>query len=135
METGDLAELTVLGLGAVLLVIHVLLAGAFKTRQYGTSWNMGPRDATMPPLCTVAGRLDRARGNFLETFPLAIVALLGVVVAGKANDLTAAAGWLWLASRIAYLPLYGAGVPFARSFVWGVGLLALLVALGVLLLG
>ena len=44
---------------------------------------MGARDEDLPPLNAIAGRLDRARGNFLETFPLAIVARMGVVVAGN----------------------------------------------------
>jgi len=129
------AELLVLALGAVLLLAHVLLAGRYRTRQYGTKWNMGARDEELPPLNAIAGRLARAQANFLETFPLAIVALMGVVVAGKASDLTAIAAWAWLAARIIYLPLYWAGVPRWRTLVWGVATLALLVVLGVLLLG
>src|SRR5690606_11799338 len=38
-------ELLVLALAAVLLVVHIMLAGHFRTRQYGTEWNMGARDA------------------------------------------------------------------------------------------
>jgi len=128
-------ELIVLALGAVLLLVHILLAGRYKTQQYGTNWNMGARDEDLPPLNAVAGRLARAQGNFQETFPLAIVALLGVVVAGKASDLTAIAAWVWLVARVIYLPLYWAGVPKWRTLVWGVGTLALLAVLGVLLLG
>jgi len=129
------AELTVLALGAVLLLVHVLLAGRYRTQQYGTAWNMGARDETLPPLNAIAGRLERARANFQETFPLAIVGLIGVVVAGKASDLTALAAWVWLAARIIYLPLYWAGVPRWRTLVWGIGTLALLMVLGVLLFG
>ena len=33
-------ELLVLALAAVLLVVHIMLAGHFRTRQYGTEWNM-----------------------------------------------------------------------------------------------
>jgi len=128
-------ELTVLALGCVLLLAHVLLAAHFQTRQYGAEWNMGARDKEMPPLGAVAGRLERARGNYLETFPVAIVALLGVSLADKANALTAVCAWVWLAARLAYLPLYWAGVPLVRSLVWSAGMLALVVVLGVLLLG
>ena len=129
------AELVVLALGAVLLLIHVLLAGRYRTQQYGTAWNMGARDEDMPPLNAIAGRLDRARGNFLETFPLAIVALVSVVVSGRANEVTAVAAWVWLAARVIYLPLYWAGVPKVRTLVWAIAILALLVVLAVLLLG
>lgn len=130
------AELTVLALSGVLLLVHVFAAIHLKTKQYGVDWNMGARDEDdLPPLNDVAARLDRARGNFLETLPLAIIALGGLVVADKASDLTAIAAWVWLAARVIYLPLYWAGIPKIRTYVWAVALLALLYALGVLLLG
>jgi len=128
-------EITVLGLSGLLLLVHVFVAAHYKTRQYGVDWNMGARDEELPPLNDFAGRLERARGNFLETLPLAIIALGGVVVAEKATALTALAAWVWLGSRAIYLPLYWAGVPKVRTLVWGAGLVALLYALGVLLAG
>ena len=128
-------ELTVLALGAILLLVHVLLAGHYKTKQYGAQWNMGARDEDLPPLNDIAGRLDRARGNFIETYPVAIVALLGVTVAGLSSDLTGIAAWTWLVGRVVSLPLYWAGVPKVRTLVWAVSTLSLLVVLGALLLG
>jgi uncharacterized MAPEG superfamily protein len=128
-------ELTVLALGCVLLLAHILIAGRYRTAQYGKDWNMGARDADMPPLNPVAGRLLRAQANYQETFPLAAALLLAVTVAGKASDITAIAAWVWLAARLVYLPLYWTGVPKVRTLVWSLGLLALLVLLGGLLLG
>lgn len=128
-------ELLVLALAAVLLMVHVMLAGHIRTRQYGTEWNMGARDAEMPPLNPLAGRLLRAQENYQETLPVAVIALLGVVVADKTSDLTAAAAWVWLGARVIYLPLYASGVPKVRTLVWAIGTLAILTVLGVLLLG
>jgi len=128
-------ELTVLALSGVLLLVHIFAAIHLKTKQYGVEWNMGARDEGTPPLNDVAARLDRARGNFLETLPLAIIALGGVVVAGKTSDLTAIAALVWLGARVVYLPLYWAGIPKIRTYVWAVALLALLYVLGVLLFG
>lgn len=128
-------ELTVLALAGVLLMVHIFAAIHVKTQQYGRDWNMGARDETLPPPSPVAGRLSRAQANFLETLPLAIIGLAGVVIAGKAGPITVLAGWVWLAARAVYLPLYWAGIPKIRTLVWGVGLLALLVPLGVLLFG
>lgn len=122
-------EIMILALGAVLLVVHIFAAGHFKTKQYGIEWNMGARDAELPPLNPVAGRLVRAQANFQETFPVAIVALLGVVVADRANEVTAIAAWVWLAARVAYLPIYGLGIPKLRSVVFLISLAALLVIL------
>ena len=42
-------------------------------------WNVGARDEALPAANPVTGRTMRAQANFHETFPIAIVALLGVV--------------------------------------------------------
>jgi uncharacterized MAPEG superfamily protein len=128
-------ELRVAALGALLLIVHLFAAVRFKTRQYGTKWNVGARDEDLPPLNPVAGRLARAQANFLETFPVAIVGLLGVVIAGRTSAWTALGGWIWLGARIIYLPLYGFGVPVARTLVWTVGLIGLGMVLWPLLFG
>ena len=128
-------ELTVLALGAVLLLVHIMLAVHYKTQQYGKHWNMGARDEALPPINPIAGRLERARDNFAETFPVVIVALLGITITGKAGAISEVAAIAWLAARVAYLPLYWAGVPKVRTLVWGAALLALVTLLGVLLLG
>lgn len=126
-------ELLVLALGAILLLVHILLAGHFTTRQYGKQWNMGARDEDLLPLNPVAGRLVRARDNFQETLPIAIIALLGVVLAGKTSQLTTIAACTWLGARVIYLPLYWLGIPVIRTIVWAAGMIALLVVLGSLL--
>ena len=128
-------ELTILAWGAVLLFVHIIVAVQAKTRQYGTNWKMGARDEAVPPPSPVVGRLERARDNFLETLPLAIIALLGVVVAGKTSSTTALGGWLWRGARAVYLPLYWSGVPMVRTLVWMASLFGLILAIKPLLVG
>ena len=82
-------ELKIAALGAVLLLVHILAAGNARTKQYGRHWNVGARDEAQPPLNPVAGRLARAQANFQETFPIAVVALLGVVIVGQTSPVTA----------------------------------------------
>lgn len=126
-------EIRILVYAAILLVVHIVAEGYYKTRQYGREWNMGARDEDMPPLDPVAARLGRARGNYLETLPIAIIALFGVVLAGKASFWTGLGGWVWLGARAAYLPLYWSGVPKIRSVVYLVSLLGLAIVLWPLL--
>ena len=128
-------ELTILAWGAVLLFVHIFAAIQAKTRQYGAKWNMGARDEALPPPSPVVGRLERARDNFLETLPIAIIALLGVVVAGKTSEMTALGGWLWLGARVVYLPLYGFGVPKVRTLVWMASIVGLILAIKPLWVG
>lgn len=118
-------EITILAWGAVLLLVHIFAAGHVKTKQYGTTWNMGARDEALPPLNPVAGRLTRAQANFQETLPFATVALLGVVLADRTSEWTAIGGWVWLGARAAYLPTYGLGIPKVRTLVFLVSLVGL----------
>ena len=94
---------------------------------------MGARDENLPPLNPIAGRLSRAQANFMETLPIAIVALIGVVVAGKASEWTAMGGWIWLAARVVYLPLYAFGIPVVRTLFFLASLIGLLIVLWPLL--
>jgi uncharacterized MAPEG superfamily protein len=128
-------ELRIAALGALLLLVHIFAAVRLKTRQYGTTWNMGARDETLPPLDPVAARLARAQANFLETFPIAVIALLGVVIASRTSAWTALGGWIWLGARTIYLPLYGFGVPVVRTVVFAISLAGLALVLKPLLIG
>jgi len=76
-------EIRILAFGALLLFVHIFTATRFKTAQYSRQWNVGARDEELPPPNPMTGRTMRAQANFLETFPIAIVALLGVVLANK----------------------------------------------------
>ena len=128
-------EIKILAWAAVLLIVHIFAAVHLKTRQYGAKWNMGARDEAQPPLNHLAGRLQRAQANFLETLPIAIIALLGVVVANRTSASTALGGWIWLGARIVYLPLYAAGIPVIRTLAFAVSLVGLAMVLKPLFLG
>lgn len=128
-------ELKILALGALLLFIHIFTATRFKTAQYGRKWNVGARDETLPPPSPVTGRTIRAQANFQETFPIAIVALLGVVLANRTSQWTALGGWIWLGARVVYLPLYAAGIPVIRTLVYTISLVGLAMVLWPLLAG
>ncbi|MCJ9674203.1 MULTISPECIES: MAPEG family protein [unclassified Neorhizobium] len=119
--------MTLLALSVVLLVFHVLLQGTLSTRELGREWNAGPRDEGLAPRDKFAGRAARASKNFQETYPAFVGLLLGVAFAGDdASGWGLIGGWIWLISRVVYIPLYMGGVPYIRSLVWTVSLIGLL---------
>lgn len=122
-------ELAMLAWGCILAIVHIFVAVRFKTRQYGTKWNMGARDEQLPPLEPVAGRLARAQANFFETFPIAAAAILIVTFAGLQDRWTAIGAMLWLGARVLYLPLYALGVPVVRTLVFLVSIVGILMVL------
>lgn len=122
-------EITILAWGAVLLIVQIFLAGHLKTKQYGAGWNIGARDEKMPPLDPLPARAQRAQDNLMETFPVAIVALLGVALAGRSSDWTVIGGWAWLGMRVVYVPTYLLGIKGLRTAIF----LCSLVGLGMVL--
>lgn len=128
------AELTALVWATLLGLVHVLAPAAARTRQYGLTWNAGPRneaplDEAMPAPTPLASRLARAQANFFESFPLFAAAVLIIYVADLETETTLLAAWVWLVARVAYLPLYALGIPYVRGVAWVTSLIALLALL------
>lgn len=128
-------EIQIAAYGALLLFVHIFIATRYKTAQYGRAWNVGARDEDLPPANVMTGRTARAQANFAETFPIAVVALLGVVIAERTNDLTALGGWIWLGARVAYLPLYMSGIKVVRTLVYTASIVGLAMVIWPLLAG
>jgi uncharacterized MAPEG superfamily protein len=125
-------ELMVLTWSVVLGFVHIIASSHAKSLQRGYRWTAGARDEQVPPLKGVAGRLERASSNYLETFPLFVALVLAAQVAGIHSTLTEWGSFLYLGARVVYLPLYALGIPLVRSLVWNVaavGMLLLIVAL------
>ncbi len=119
-------ELSILGWSIVLGLVHVFFAAFLSTRERGLAWNAGNRDGAPTPLSPLASRADRARLNFLETFPFFAAALLGTLISNAHNAHTLLGAQIYLAARAVYLPVYVIGVPYVRTLVWAVALWGLL---------
>jgi uncharacterized MAPEG superfamily protein len=74
-------ELRILALSVVLGLVQIVLASHAASLQRGYLWTAGSRDEAVPPLTGIAGRLERALRNFVETFPLFASAVLIAYVA------------------------------------------------------
>jgi uncharacterized MAPEG superfamily protein len=122
-------ELKILVWGCILALVHIFAAVRVKTRQYGTKWNMGARDETLPPPAPLVGRLARAQANYFETFPIVAILILVDTSAGLLDRWTAIGAILWLGARIAYLPLYAIGVRGVRTLAFGVSLIGIVMLL------
>jgi uncharacterized MAPEG superfamily protein len=120
-------SIEILGLlvGIGLGFIHIILASHSASLQRGYRWSAGSRDETLPPLQGVAGRLARACSNYLETFPFFAAAVLAVTVTNLHSEWATWGVYLYLAGRLAYLPLYAFGVFLVRSLAWNVATLGI----------
>ena len=112
----------------ILLVLALYMAQIFlqETSRFGFDlWGIvGNRD-DLPEMSVVAGRLDRAKNNMLESLPIFLaLALLALVKGGDTSAVVHAAS-IFLIARVVYVPAYMSGVPMLRSFVWLVGIASL----------
>jgi len=113
-------------LGAMVLGLTHLTVASFSFKaQVGNTYSVGPRDEDLRPT-GLAGRLERAQRNFLETFAIFAAAVLLLMLLGRTG------GWLsqlgavmYLGGRCIFLPLYAAGVPWIRTFSWNIATLGL----------
>jgi uncharacterized MAPEG superfamily protein len=122
-------ELLMLALSVVLGFVHIIVSAIATTHQYGAKWNLSARDAPMPPLEVIAGRLQRALHNFLETFPLFAASVLIADATNRHGWLAVWGSQLYFYARVLYLPIYAAGLPVIRTVVWSVATLGILMVL------
>ena len=122
-------ELICLGWTSVLGIVHILVAGNARTKEFGTKWNMSARDDTKPPLSPFTDRLFRAQSNFFETFPLFASAVLIVTVSQSTSVYSHWGALIYLIARVIYFPLYAFGVPVIRTLVWLLSMIGLLLVL------
>lgn len=125
-------EFTMLGLAIALGLLQLLIAARAGNSQRGLAWNVGARDKEPPPVGAVAGRLERAFKNFMETFPFFAVAVLAAHAMDRFGWMTLVGTQLYLTARIVYVPLYAAGVPVFRTVVWLISILGLILTLAAL---
>jgi uncharacterized MAPEG superfamily protein len=126
-------ELALLAWTLVLALVQVLLPALLRNHETGIRHNTGPRDDPGAPVGKVTGRLLRAQHNLFETLPVFAAAILIAHVAGRDGAQTLWGAWVYLIARIAYVPLYAAGIPYLRSCVWAVSLVGIVLVLTALI--
>ena len=122
-------ETTMLLWATVLGLVQLLLATSMATKDQGLAYNLSPRDLPPPPVSVIAGRLQRAFKNFLETFPLFAAAVIFVTLAGKQTAITALGAQLYFWGRLFYVPAYASGIILIRTLCWAVSIAGLVMVL------
>ena len=127
-------ELRMLTLSVVLGIVQILAASHAASLQRGYRWTASPRNDKVEPLHGVAGRLERALRNFVETFALFAAAVLAAHLTDTHNALTEWGARLYFWGRVAYVLLYASGVPLLRSLAWNVATIGIVLIVAAILL-
>jgi len=124
-------ELNMLVWSVLLGLVQIAIAATCSVGQRGLGWAAGPRD-TATPLTGVAARLDRARGNFLETFPFFVAVVIATQLLQRHDAMTMLGAQLYFWARLVYVPVYAAGIPYLRTLIWAVSIVGIVLLLAAL---
>ena len=125
-------ELVLLAAGVILGIVHIVLVSHLQSWQRGYRWTASSREQSVAPLAGISGRAERSLRNYLETFPFFAAAILAGTVLNAHNWLTLWGAHFYFWGRVVYAILYAADLPLARSLVWNVptvGILMIVVGL------
>jgi uncharacterized MAPEG superfamily protein len=118
-------ELKLLVWSTALALVQMLLALGAAIAQVGFTPLIGNRE-NLPLLEGWAGRAQRAHRNMLESLAIFAALVLVAQLAGRTNAATALGAQLFFWARVAYAPVYVAGIPWLRTGLWGVSFAGLL---------
>jgi uncharacterized MAPEG superfamily protein len=121
-------ELKLLVWSVGLTIAQMLVAVVGAMMQYGLPMLAGNRE-DLPPRQGWAGRASRAHHNMLENLVLFAVLVVSASIMGKINGATALGAQLFFWGRLAYAPIYIAGIPWLRTAAFGVSIVGLLMIL------
>ena len=117
------SELTIVVYAAILLFIMIGVQGGVGLLQNGLVWGGSARDVAAKDTL-LHGRATRAVRNQIEALAMFVPVVLALSVAGISNEATILWTKIFVGARVAYALLYWLGTPWARTLVWGIGLLA-----------
>jgi uncharacterized MAPEG superfamily protein len=119
-------ELVCLELSVVLWLAHVLCRLLTARAEFGDPYLLSPRDKERTPKGVACGRAERALANYVENLVPFVALDLALIATGNTGGIGAT---VWLIGRIAYLPIYLAGIAYLRTAVWAVSIVGLLMML------
>ncbi len=118
----------------ILTFVAIMLGAVIRNREWtaeGVQAGLSNRDQ-LPEATPMGGRAERAASNSIEALLLFTpLALIAHAVDMDAEVLLGAQVFFW--ARVAYLPVYLAGVVYLRSLIWIVGAIGLAMMVAALL--
>ena len=121
-------EMELLVWATALTLVQAVIAVLGAMLQVGLPALAGNRE-DLPRIDGWAARAQRAHRNMLENLVLFAVLVLVAQVAGRANAVTALGAQMFFWARLAYVPVYLIGIPWACTALWGVSVVGLLMIL------
>ena len=125
-----MSELTCLELSVVLWVVHVVIQASVGNVELPSRYLFTSRDKPAAARGLLFGRATRALANYVEGFTPFVAVALALIVTQRTGGAGALGATLWILARIVYIPLYLFDVVYARTAIWALSIVGLLMMLG-----
>ena len=116
--------LYLLAFSAILTWVMVFGAALLRARAWtpaGMKVAFGNRHE-VPEASPLAARAERAGKNMLENLPLFVALVAAAHLGGRHGDRVDLGAQIFFWARVAYWPIYLAGIPYVRTLAWYVAL-------------
>ena len=110
-------DVSLLVLAIWVFIAMILVQALFSNLEHPPKVMLGARDG-LQDASVLTRRAKRANQNMIEALLMHAPLVLLVVLLDRANDMTALGGWLFVAGRAVYAPLYWFGAPVLRTLAW-----------------
>jgi uncharacterized MAPEG superfamily protein len=120
-----MSELTCLELSVVLWVVHVVIQASVGNAELPSGYLFTSRDKPALARGLLHGRATRALANYVENLTPFVAVALALIVTQRTGGSGAIGATIWILARIVYIPLYLFNVVYARTVVWGISIVGL----------
>ncbi len=124
-----MSELTCLELSVALWLIHVLVQATFGNLELPFGYLFTSRDKPAATSGLLFGRATRALANYVENFTPFVALVLALIVTQRTGGPGALGATIWILARAIYIPVYLLGVMYARTLVWAISIIGLVLML------
>jgi uncharacterized MAPEG superfamily protein len=127
--------LTLVAYMAIVTWATLLAASFLSARGWtapGFTLAMSNRE-NMPAPSALAGRAERAARNTLDNFVLFAALVLAAHAAGATGARAELGADIFFWARLAYIPIYIAGIAYVRTAVWAISIIGLAMIAGTLI--
>jgi uncharacterized MAPEG superfamily protein len=124
-----MSELTCLELSVALWVVHVLVQAGVGNAELPSGYLFTSRDKPAAAKGMLFGRATRALTNYVENLTPFVAVALALIVTQRTGGSGALGATLWILARIVYIPLYLFDIVYARTAVWALSIIGLLMML------
>ncbi len=124
-----MSELTCLELSVALWLVHVLVQATIGNLELPFGYLFTSRDKPAATSGLLFGRATRALANYVENLTPFVAVALALIITQRTGGAGALGATIWILARIVYIPIYLLDVIYARTAIWALSIVSLVMML------